>query len=166
MSPQVKRPRCNEWMPQARTYCARVQGHGRPHMTEAAVRKAYDRTSAYHKNSRSRRYEKINAYKLAKGCIDCGYADNPVALDFDHRDQGLKILGVAAMLTYAWPKIVAELDKCDVRCANCHRVKTYMMHQSQYRRRPVSGITEDGPHDEITDHLPGSSASGSSAPPP
>lgn len=96
----------------------------------------YARTATYHTASRNQRYERINRYKLAKGCIDCGYGDNPVALDFDHREPELKTLNVSAMLTYSWVKIMAELDKCDVRCANCHRVRTHLLRQSQYRRRP------------------------------
>jgi hypothetical protein len=106
-------------------------------MTAAGVRRMHDRTIAYHKDSRVKRHAKIDRYKLDKGCIDCGYADHPIALDFDHRDPDLKTLGVSAMLTYSWARIVAELDKCDVRCANCHRIKTHLMRQSYHRRRPA-----------------------------
>lgn len=106
-------------------------------MTAEAVRRQYAKNTSYHQDQRAERYAKINEYKLSKGCIDCGYADDPVALDFDHRNPSVKIERVSLMLTYSWRRIVAELDKCDIRCANCHRIKTY----HQKRRRP--GTDED-----------------------
>lgn len=64
-------------------------------------------------------------YKLTHPCIDCGESD-PVVLDFDHRDPSLKKEGVARMLSsgYSWELIQHEIEKCDIRCANCHRRKT------------------------------------------
>lgn len=165
MSPQIERPRCGAWMPQAKVYCARALGHCRPCMTPEAVRRMHARSVAYHTASREARHVKIDRYKLDKGCIDCGYAENPVALDFDHRDQELKTLGVSSMLTYSWRKITEELDKCDVRCANCHRIRTQALGHSGYRRRPAT-VSSGGPDDEITDHLPGQQLCDSSLPPP
>ena len=62
-------------------------------------------------------------YKLAAGCIDCGYAAHAVALDFDH--LGEKAFTIANHVHRAPADLVAELTKCVVRCANCHRVKTH-----------------------------------------
>lgn len=57
-------------------------------------------------------------------CVDCGEAD-PVVLDFDHV-RGSKVKPVAYMIRrgFALATLVAELEKCEVRCANCHRRKT------------------------------------------
>ena len=64
------------------------------------------------------------AYLLDHPCIDCGEAD-PVVLDFDHRDPSTKRDEVARLAnTRPWPQLLAEIGKCDVRCANCHRRKT------------------------------------------
>lgn len=139
-------------MPRAKATCARAEGHARPCMTPAAVTKMHARAVQYHLTSRLARHIKIDRIKLAGGCIDCGYADNAVALDFDHRNPELKILGVSAMLTYSWARIIAELDKCDIRCANCHRIRTHLLNQSQHRRRPATE-NDDGPP-ETKDHLP------------
>ena len=133
-------------MVKAQAPCGRVQGHLGYHMTAEAVRRMYDKSIAYHTGQRARRMEKVNQYKLDKGCIDCGYNDDPVALDFDHRDPSLKLFGVASMMTFSWARITAELDKCAVRCANCHRIKTQRMHESQNRRRPGADLEiESGP---------------------
>ena len=67
----------------------------------------------------------LNRYKLAAGCIDCGYAAHAVVLDFDHV-QGVKLFTIANMVHRPAALLVAELSKCVVRCANCHRVKTHV----------------------------------------
>lgn len=57
--------------------------------------------------------------------MDCGESD-VVVLEFDHRDPELKVLDVSTMVSnrHSWTDIIAEIEKCDVRCANCHRRKT------------------------------------------
>lgn len=58
-------------------------------------------------------------------CIDCGEGD-PTVLEFDHRDPAEKSRTVCDMARarFSWDKIEAEIAKCDVRCANCHRRRT------------------------------------------
>jgi hypothetical protein len=64
------------------------------------------------------------AYLLDHPCVDCDEAD-PIVLDFDHRDPSTKRNEVARLAaTKSWPQVLAEIAKCDVRCANCHRRKT------------------------------------------
>jgi hypothetical protein len=64
------------------------------------------------------------AYLLEHPCVDCGVGD-PVLLDFDHRDPSTKRSEVARLASRkSWPQVLAEIQKCDVRCANCHRRKT------------------------------------------
>lgn len=62
-------------------------------------------------------------YLLDHPCVDCGEAD-PVLLEFDHRRD--KQHGVAQLLQghVRWEVIEAEIAKCEVRCANCHRRRT------------------------------------------
>jgi hypothetical protein len=60
---------------------------------------------------------------LKHPCIDCGETD-PVVLDFDHV-RGIKRKAVALMIKdFSWENIQLEIEKCEVRCANCHRRKT------------------------------------------
>lgn len=63
----------------------------------------------------------IIEYLKNHSCIDCGN-NNPVVLDFDHV-RGRKRKTVPQMLTYSRESILSEIAKCDVRCANCHRIR-------------------------------------------
>ena len=67
-----------------------------------------------------RRY--LDGVKMERGCIDCGYRKHPSALDFDHV-RGEKVLLVSACKSRA--QADTEITKCDVRCANCHRIKSW-----------------------------------------
>lgn len=66
---------------------------------------------------------RVLQYLLAHPCIDCGESD-PVVLEFDHLRDKVRALSQLAGTAYAWKTIQAEIDKCVVRCANCHRRKT------------------------------------------
>src|SRR5882757_8941368 len=68
----------------------------------------------------------VRKIKEDRGCLDCGYRAHHCALDFDHRDRALKTMNVAFMLQkgLAEKTILSEIAKCDVRCANCHRIRT------------------------------------------
>ena len=61
-------------------------------------------------------------YFEAHPCTDCGERD-PVVLEFDH--LGDKLFNIGTALTYRrWSDILAEIAKCDVVCADCHRRRT------------------------------------------
>jgi len=68
--------------------------------------------------------EWINLYKQQHGCIDCGVKDWRV-LDFDHLPQFKKLREIAYLKKNTSLKIIKkEIEKCEIRCANCHRIKT------------------------------------------
>jgi hypothetical protein len=63
-------------------------------------------------------------YLTSHPCVDCGRTD-PIVLQFDHRDGSTKVSTIGAMLSRAsWATLLNEVAKCDVRCANCHRLRT------------------------------------------
>ncbi len=64
-------------------------------------------------------------YLLEHHCVDCGEAD-PIVLECDHVDRATKRQSVSflARSGYPWPTVLAELAKCEIRCANCHRRRT------------------------------------------
>ena len=77
--------------------------------------------------SRAKRLDKIREYVweylLEHPCVDCGEAD-PIVLEFDHvRGEKSFTIGVA-MASRPVADVISEIEKCDVRCCNCHRRKT------------------------------------------
>ncbi len=58
-------------------------------------------------------------------CVDCGLID-PVVMEFDHRPDEQKLYNIGAMVgnTYSQATLLAEIAKCDIVCANCHRHRT------------------------------------------
>jgi hypothetical protein len=63
--------------------------------------------------------------KLERGCTDCEYRAHAEALDFDHLPEHEKAGTVSRIVSsWSWARIEAELEKCEVVCANCHRVRT------------------------------------------
>jgi hypothetical protein len=69
-------------------------------------------------------------------CVDCGESD-PIVLDFDHV-RGEKLYDVSSMASYSLETLQAEIDKCEVRCANCHRRKTARQFgYIKYKLKPV-----------------------------
>src|SRR3989338_3315118 len=77
------------------------------------------------------------AFLSVRECIDCGEKD-PIVLEFDHRDSKDKFKIVGKMLSghYSWQSIEREIRKCDIRCANCHRRKTYIQLGCWGRTKP------------------------------
>lgn len=81
----------------------------------------YEREKYY----RDRNKVLVLRYLKENPCVDCGEKDTRV-LDFDHV-RGKKIKNVSDMVksgNCSWNRIKNEIDKCQVRCANCHRKKT------------------------------------------
>src|SRR5579864_9612343 len=60
-------------------------------------------------------------------CIDCGFKYPHFCMDFDHRNPSQKVLSISRMINKNWGigKIKEEINKCDLVCANCHRIRTY-----------------------------------------
>jgi len=86
----------------------------------------------YSKAARERIKAYITAHLRDNPCIDCGEA-NIVVLEFDHlRDKDFNISD-ATRKGVGMKKLKDEIAKCEVRCANCHRKKTYERNGSTHR---------------------------------
>ena len=65
----------------------------------------------------------IAEYLQEHACVDCGESD-VVVLEFDHVGDD-KAFDISAMIGWAgWPRILREIAKCEVVCANDHRRRT------------------------------------------
>ena len=65
-------------------------------------------------------------YKATLCCTKCGQ-DHPAALDFHHvkyHSDNKKIFKLVAA-GCGWERIIEEVAKCVVLCANCHRIHHY-----------------------------------------
>ena len=86
-----------------------------------------------HRTVRAWITNRIDRVKRFKGCSECGYKKNPVALQFHHVDPSTKLYNVACMRRSSyvqWGRIKTEMRKCIVLCANCHSIET----QESYKR--------------------------------
>ena len=64
------------------------------------------------------RYEYVAKIKAEAQCMDCGEGDEEV-FEFDHV-RGERKFTIMAGVRTSWPALLAELEKCDIICANCH----------------------------------------------
>lgn len=89
------------------------------------ARGAYKRTWPWSKARRKALFAAFADAEKTRGCVDCGERDLRV-LQLDHV-RGVKSFAIskAQHATKDIPTFLAELDKCDVRCANCHQRVTY-----------------------------------------
>ena len=87
----------------------------------------YRRNKAYYlkksKRHRAQVAKIVNKIKADAGCSICKKEFDPVVLDFDHRPGTTKITNVSTLLVEGrgLKAVMAEIKKCDVICANCHR---------------------------------------------
>ena len=63
-------------------------------------------------------------------CMDCGGTFPPECMDFDHV-RGEKVCGVGLLVEDTTGKLDAEIAKCDLVCANCHRIRTKSLRRKQ-----------------------------------
>lgn len=67
----------------------------------------------------------IAELKMSRGCDRCGWKLHPAALAYHHRDASKKKAKISTMANknISKEKILAEIKKCDLLCANCHAMK-------------------------------------------
>ena len=89
------------------------------------ARRTYRDRAAYIIKAVQKRRKKLKQKAIElKGnkCKICGYNRCLEALEFHHIDNKNKEFGLAAKgYTRSWPKVKAEVEKCILLCANCHR---------------------------------------------
>ncbi len=102
--------------------CKNAYGRNKwyPKNKKSHIKSVKKNTSKYLERNRNILME----YLSANPCVDCGESDILV-LEFDHV-RGEKISDVCKIASSCCQpeKIVEEIDKCEVRCANCHKRRT------------------------------------------
>lgn len=79
-----------------------------------------EKQAAWHRRNRQQKQAVVDALKAA-GCADCGEADS-VVLEFHHRDPATKRQKIGTLVAAHYPvqRLLEELAKCALLCANCH----------------------------------------------
>lgn len=77
----------------------------------------------------SKQYKKLSRTLVLKAkdqpCADCGIQYPPCVMEFDHvrGTKSFNIGGNSSWLSHQ--KLLKEIEKCDVVCANCHAMRTH-----------------------------------------
>lgn len=95
--------------------------------------RCYSRTWASDPESPARRIgrETVAAAKKDQPCTDCGGVFPSCVMDFDHvPERGAKLFPLGRS-DRSIKALTEEIAKCDVVCANCHRIRTQNRRRSQ-----------------------------------
>lgn len=105
-------------------------------------RKHYTNHKKYYLDRNQRKAElikdEIRKIKESTPCADCKNKYPFYVMDFDHREDENKEYCVSQMMGIGRSKILAEIAKCDIVCANCHRSRTYKRMMIKLNRAPVA----------------------------
>jgi hypothetical protein len=99
----------------------------------ACQRRYYERNRDLYYRKNKNKKEQLRAvaqeYK-SQPCADCGGIFPFYVMDFDHREGEEKLSHVSTLVKMmSLQRLLDEIAKCDVVCANCHRIRTYMRGQ-------------------------------------
>ena len=83
--------------------------------------------------NRRQNQKKTDLLRAAKNvpCLDCGVEYPHYVMEFDHREDKVGNLGVISYKV-GMKRLLEELAKCDVVCANCHKVRTELRRNSGF----------------------------------
>ncbi|MBU1034786.1 hypothetical protein KKD42_03250 [Patescibacteria group bacterium] len=88
-------------------------------------KRTYADRADYLKKAVAKRRKKVRDNAVAhKGgkCQICGYHTCNAALEFHHPNPEIKDFSISADgMTRSWKRVVKEIEKCILICANCHR---------------------------------------------
>lgn len=120
-------PRCKEC--KHRSFLAWYGRHKKLH------RKLADR---WDRRQRILLNKEVVKYLKEHPCVDCGERD-VLVLTFDHRRDKQKVISHMVDRLFSWEKVLKEIEKCEVRCANCH-LKRHMKERKTMRCRVLEGL--------------------------
>lgn len=97
------------------------------------IKKNKQRVKNNKRRNKNRAY--VLEYLSTHFCVDCGETD-PIVLEFDHvRDKDKKI---SDLINYSHNRLKEEILKCEVRCSNCHKIRTATQ-QGWYKLNKTKG---------------------------
>jgi hypothetical protein len=104
------------------SYCRPCRSEYKKAHYAANKQRYIDNASAWNAKLAAKRMSWLLDYLAEHPCVDCGETD-PVVLEFDHLRN--KLFDISRGIYYKnWELLLAEIAKCEVVCANCHRRRT------------------------------------------
>lgn len=83
----------------------------------------------YQSNLKKKIFEFVKDFKRKSKCFDCNFLGKiyPEVLDFDHV-KGVKKFELSSFHnhTNSMKRVREEINKCEIVCANCHRIRTLL----------------------------------------
>ena len=76
----------------------------------------------YQRGYIARKHQRFLEWKSKQKCSRCP-ENHPSCLEFHHRDPSKKDFNISQgwRLNYSWDRLMLEIEKCEILCANCHR---------------------------------------------
>lgn len=103
-------------------------GYKDPERQKAYTKNHYEENKEFYLERLSRRkalFRRIVAELKLEPCMDCEIIYPPYVMDFDHV-RGEKLRNVSNYGGFSSPvKLLEEIEKCDLVCSNCHRIRTH-----------------------------------------
>lgn len=93
-----------------------------------------EKTSARTKSTRSIIRKFVKTYKENNPCHDCFQYYPSVCMEFDHLGDKKFNVSNFKKVTSSIIEVMKEMDKCDLVCANCHRIRTYKRNQLKKKK--------------------------------
>ena len=90
-----------------------------------------EKYNAYLREFMKKQYQEntiwVRAYKLEKGCADCGYNEHHAGLEFDHLEgrDGDNSRTIARLMGKNRKRLEEEIALCEVVCKTCHGIRTW-----------------------------------------
>jgi hypothetical protein len=96
----------------------------------AAKLRHYYRNRAHYRAKAKEQRVRIRAFLNSLKdfpCVDCGRKYPAPVMEFHHRHRKAKDINLSWVATAGWgeTRIRTEVSKCDLLCANCHRLREY-----------------------------------------
>ena len=145
---------------------------------ELVCRRCHDEIHSSFDGYKFRRKQWLLSIAGGSICTNCGYTSDSVgALHFHHRDPSKKSFNLSNIVTnqinMSFENVIAEIEKCDVLCSNCHaalhfdsdryvqyqdqieqKIKTYRELPPEYSREQIKSMYESGmSQKQITEEL-------------
>ena len=95
-----------------------------PHCKYGRTNLCYKCRYGYKQGHAAKKQERLDDLKDVP-CADCGVRYPPRVMDFDHVRGEKKFIMSQGVWHRSWESILEEVEKCDVVCSNCHRLRTF-----------------------------------------